>query len=234
MEQVFDKTAEAYDRWYESAEGAGIFREELACVQLVCPERRGRWLEVGVGTGRFAAALGIGEGVDPSQKMLEYAARRGVRTHPAAAEDLPFPQGAFDGVLMALALCFVEDSEQAFAECFRILRHGGVLLLGVVPADSAWGREYARKAAEGHPIYALARFRTLSEIVTLAERAGFVLSDTAGALFWKPGERPTSAPRVQKGVAGGAGFAALRFDKAEDASEADAACTQATILEHGP
>jgi ubiquinone/menaquinone biosynthesis C-methylase UbiE len=222
MNDPFDKIAEVYDRWYDSAEGAAIFREELACLQLVCPERRGRWVEVGIGTGRFASALGIAEGIDPSAKMLEYAARRAARTHLGSAESLPFPDAAFDGALMALTLCFVADADQALRESFRILRPAGVLLLGIVPADSPWGRAYARKAAEGHPVYALAHFHTLPEIVTLAEGAGFVLRETASALFWMPGEPPHQAARIERGVITGAGFAALRFDKLEDVPEADA------------
>ena len=59
---AFDALADRYDRWYENAEGAAALQEELACLRFVCPERRGRWLEVGVGTGRFASALGIVRG----------------------------------------------------------------------------------------------------------------------------------------------------------------------------
>ena len=55
---VFDPIADAYDRWYDAPEGKAIFREELLCLQELCGDGSGRWLEVGVGTGRFAAALG--------------------------------------------------------------------------------------------------------------------------------------------------------------------------------
>ena len=39
---VFDALADLYDGWYDSTEGAAILREELACLRLLCPERRGR------------------------------------------------------------------------------------------------------------------------------------------------------------------------------------------------
>jgi len=55
---TFDAVADRYDRWYESTEGAVIFREESACLRAICPQCRGRWLEVGVGTGRFASEMG--------------------------------------------------------------------------------------------------------------------------------------------------------------------------------
>jgi len=212
LSAAFDTLADRYDRWYDGAEGAAILNEELACLRMVCPERCGRWLEVGVGTGRFASALGIAEGIDPSPKMLERAARRGVRTEAGVAENLAFSDGAFDGVLMVLTLCFVQDAGQALRGCARVLRPSGTLLLGIVPADSAWGELYARKAAEGHPVYSLARFRTVPETVALAESEGFVLRKSASALFWNPGDTPGSEPRIERGAVEGAGFAALRLE----------------------
>ena len=209
---AFDALAHRYDEWYESAEGAAVFREESACLRAVCPQRQGRWLEVGVGTGRFASDLGIAEGIDPSPRMLEYAARRGIRIYLETAESLPFPNGTFDGVLMALALCFVQDAGQALRQCARVLRPSGTLLLAFVPANSAWSKWYGRKAAEGHPIYSLARFRTVPETVTLAESVGFVLRESAGALFWNPGDTPGREPRIERGAVEGAGFLALRFE----------------------
>lgn len=208
----FDALADRYDEWYESAEGLAVLCEESACLKALCPKCHGRWLEVGVGTGRFALEMGIAEGIDPSLKMLEHAARRGVRTHTGAAEHLPFLDGSFDGVLMALALCFVRDSRQALRESARVLRPSGTLLVGIVPADSSWGRLYAQKAAEGHPAYSLASLRTISETVALAEGAGFVLRASASALLWNPGDMPVSEARIERRTDGGAGFAALRFE----------------------
>ena len=209
----FDALADRYDEWYESAEGAAVLREEQACLKAACPERRGRWLEVGVGTGRFASELGIAEGIDPSPKMLERAARRGVRTFTGAAEHLSFPDGVFDGVLMALTLCFVQDARQALRESSRVLCPSGTLLVGIVPAESAWGRLYAQKAVEGHPVYSLAAFRTVSQIVAFAEGAGFVLRESASALFWNPGDTPAGGARIERRADEDAGFVALRFEK---------------------
>jgi len=208
---AFDRLADRYDEWYDSAEGAAIFRDELACFQLLCPERCGRWIEVGVGTGRFASALGIAEGLDPSLKMLERVAQRGVRIQAGRAESLPFSDRTFDGVLMVLTLCFVQDAGQALIECARVLRPSGTLLLGIVPSDSPWGVLYVRKAAERHPFYSLARFRTVPETVELAESGGFVLREVASALFENPRAAPDWKPHVERGAVKGAGFVALRF-----------------------
>jgi len=149
---AFDLIAEEYDRWYEGPEGEAVFAAELQCLRLLLGQAQGEWLEVGVGTGRFAQALGVDTGVDPSPCMLAVASERGIRTVEGTAEELPFSPESFDGVLMALVLCFVTDVERAMGECARVLRIGGRLLAGVVPAGSPWGRAYAQRAAQGHPI----------------------------------------------------------------------------------
>ncbi|MEW5721672.1 MAG: class I SAM-dependent methyltransferase [Thermodesulfobacteriota bacterium] len=183
------------------------------CLRPLFEKRPGRWLEVGVGTGRFAWALGIGEGVDPSPPMLALAASRGLETYEGTAENLPFPKSSFDGVLMALTLCFVANSQKALRECRRVLHPGGCLLLGIVPADSPWGREYITKASQGHPVYARAHFHTAAEVMSLAQDAGFALSEAKSTLFWKPGETPPPEPQIEAGIVSGAGFLGLLFEE---------------------
>ena len=214
MAQAFDQIAGAYDQWYDTPEGRAIFNAELSCLRFLWAKCEGRWLEVGVGSGRFAATLGVAEGIDPSPNMLDIAAGRGIRTHEGQAEDLPFPDGVCDGVLLVLTLCFVADPQRALRECRRILRPEGRLLLGVIPADGPWGKEYEKKKAKGHPVYAQARFRTSSENVALIKSAGFALQNAASTLFWGPGGPPDSEPRVKAGVVSGAGFLGLLCKKA--------------------
>lgn len=213
VSQAFDNVADAYDHWYDTPEGRAIFEAELKCLRLLYERSPGRWLEVGVGTGRFAFALGIADGVDPSPRMLEIAASRGISIHQGTAESLPFPDSSFDGVLMALTLCFVRDANQVLQECLRVLRLSGRLLLGIVPAESDWGQEYIKKASNGHPIYSMARFRTATEIVELVRSAGFTHMDSASAPFWKPGEKAGARPQPKTGIVPGAGFLGLLFEK---------------------
>lgn len=116
-----------------------IFSTELKCLRSLSGRFHGRWLEVGVGTGRFAANLGATEGIDVSPRMLSIAAGRGIKVCEGRAEALPFPDRSFDGILMVLTLCFVAYPMQAIRECRRVLRSEGRLLLGIVPADSPLG-----------------------------------------------------------------------------------------------
>jgi len=58
---IFDRYYKRYDNWYEKNKFA--YLSELKTVRKVLP-RKGKGLEIGVGTGRFAAALGISTGID--------------------------------------------------------------------------------------------------------------------------------------------------------------------------
>ncbi|MBN1857423.1 MAG: methyltransferase domain-containing protein [Dehalococcoidia bacterium] len=211
MTNIFDQIAEKYDRWFDSPEGRAIFRAELACLRLLRHEPADRWLEVGVGTGRFAAALGIAEGVDSSPPMLAFAARRGIQTCTGTAEVLPYPDESFDGVLLVTTLSFVQDPAKAIEECTRVLRPGGTLLAGIIPAESPWGREYARKASEGHHVYSHARFLSVQQLQEFATAAGLCLQESASTLFWPPGSPPPETPVIEAGEVAGAGFVALQF-----------------------
>ena len=89
-------------------------------------------LEVGAGTGRQLPHHPPGARVtatDPDPAALGLAARRSPATRVvvAAAEALPFEDGAFDWVVCALVLCTVRDPVAALAEMRRVLRPEGRL-----------------------------------------------------------------------------------------------------------
>ncbi len=75
----FNELAEAYDSWFDE-EGKLIFATEVRALQSVLASLPEPWLEIGVGSGRFAQVLGIGTGLDPSGKLLEIAKKRGIKT----------------------------------------------------------------------------------------------------------------------------------------------------------
>lgn len=57
---IFDTEAERYDAWFDSPAGRVLFENELAAIRLLWRDEFRPALEVGVGTGRFAQALGVG------------------------------------------------------------------------------------------------------------------------------------------------------------------------------
>jgi ubiquinone/menaquinone biosynthesis C-methylase UbiE len=207
----FDVDADRYDLWFESREGMAIFEIEKNCLRGLLPIDMGLWLEVGVGGGRFASSLGISEGVDPSSRMLVIAARRGVHIVRGIGEDLPYQDATFDGVLMVTTLCFLSDAERTLSECHRVLRLRGSLLVGIVPAESAWGRLYVAKGRERHPLFSEAKFFTCEQVVRICGDAGFVLEQAISCLQTSPGEEPM--PSLEEGINESTGFVAMRFQR---------------------
>lgn len=139
MTSIFDSGAAAYDAWYDSPLGAAAFAEEVVALRPLVSDLRPPLLEVGVGTGRFAQALGVRYGVDPALGALQLAVRRGVHVARGVAEALPFVGAPFGGVVIALTLCFVADPLAALHEARRVLRPDGAIALGVIPAEGIWG-----------------------------------------------------------------------------------------------
>jgi SAM-dependent methyltransferase len=122
----FDRRAATYDelrpadeKWHEVCEA--LIREA---------DLQGRRvLDVGCGTGRFAAAVADRAkvwAVDPSPEMLAVAAARApaVRFKQAPAERLPFKDGWFERAVMWLVVHLV-DWPRAFAELHRVLALDG-------------------------------------------------------------------------------------------------------------
>jgi SAM-dependent methyltransferase len=158
-----------YDDWFERHRAA--YLSELLAVRALTPWS-GRGLEIGVGTGRFAAPLGVAFGIDPAAEMLGYAKGRGIRVARAAAEALPFADAAFDYALIVTTLCFVEDAAAALAEARRVLRPSGALVVGFIDRSSALGRRYLAHQAQD-VFYRGAKLRSAGEVERLLRAAGF-------------------------------------------------------------
>jgi ubiquinone/menaquinone biosynthesis C-methylase UbiE len=97
--------------------------------------RETRVLDVGCGTGNYAAVLTQATGcrmtgVDPSRSMLERAREAAPWESLAqgSAESLPFPDGAFDLVMSTDVIHHVGDREAYFREAARVLRPRGSIV----------------------------------------------------------------------------------------------------------
>lgn len=205
---VFDQHATSYDAWYDTPLGAAIFAEEVATLRPFLSSLPRPWLEIGVGSGRFAEALGIDFGIDPARQPLLLARSRGIAVARGVGEQLPMRDGSIGAVLLVVTLCFVADPAAVLREVRRVLRPGGGLVLGMVFAESPWGRHYRQLAGAGHPYYRHAHFFSRAELVALLAEAGLVSVDTRSALRWGPAEAPSSAG-VFDGDDFKAGFAAI-------------------------
>jgi SAM-dependent methyltransferase len=95
----------------------------------------GTVLDVGAGTGALTGELVRRLGasavaaVDPSEQFVEALRERfpEVSVHRAAAEDLPFADGAFDAALAQLVVHFMSDPVGGIRELGRVTRPGGTV-----------------------------------------------------------------------------------------------------------
>lgn len=165
----FDRHHHRYENWFANHNAA--YCSELLAVQALLP-RVGFGLEIGVGTGRFAAPLGICVGLDPSAAMLEYARARGVRVVQGVAEQLPFATNSFDFALSVATICFLDDVRAMLREARRVIKPDGCLVLGFIDRGSSMGQEYLNQQPD-NVFYREATFFTAEEVEKLLRESGF-------------------------------------------------------------
>jgi SAM-dependent methyltransferase len=166
---VFDTHAREYDRWYDDQRA--IYRQELQLIRKY-GRAAGADLELGVGTGRFAAPLGIRLGLDPSLPMLRMARARGVEAIRGIAETLPFRNQSMGSVLIMTSLCYFDDPLQALREVSRVLAPGGRVIIGFLGRGGKIAERY-RNTREKGTFLAHATFYTPGEVISMLARAGF-------------------------------------------------------------
>jgi hypothetical protein len=147
MKKPFDEYTHHYDLWLDT-KGRGIYLHEVWDLCGLIP--RGRGIEVGVGTGRFAGFLNIKFGVDPSENSLKLAKGRVKNLVCGYAEDL---------------------IPRAFSEIGRVL---------FVPRNTCIGEFYVYKGLGGHRFYKYAKFFTEGEIERIANTEGLLIRGDLG------------------------------------------------------
>jgi SAM-dependent methyltransferase len=134
---MFDVSDTAYDNFM------GRYSRPLAPLfaDFAGIESGNRVLDVGAGTGALTAEL-VRRGADvssadPSPSFAAALRERfpGLDVQEAPAEQLPWPDGAFDASLAQLVVTFMRDAPAGIAEMRRVLRPGGVV------AVCMWDRE---------------------------------------------------------------------------------------------
>ena len=158
-----------YDDWFVRHQAA--YLSELLAVRALLPWQ-GIGLEIGVGTGRFAAPLGVAFGIDPAIPTLDYARERGVSVASGIGEALPFSDAQFGYVLLVTTICFVSNIEATLGEARRLLSPGGCLVVGFIDRESNLGREYLEQQAE-NIFYQNATFYSATEVDALLENTRF-------------------------------------------------------------
>lgn len=175
----FEEHYNQYEQWFEKNRYA--YESELHAVQHFIP-LSGEGVEIGIGSGKFAAPLGIRRGIEPSQAMLSLAEERGLIVYDARAEDLPFENERFDFALMVTTICFVDDAPQSIREIHRILKPDGTVIIGFVDSESPLGKTY-EKHKEKNVFYRDAVFYSTEEVLKLLRENGFGKPEMVQTVF---------------------------------------------------
>jgi phosphatidylethanolamine/phosphatidyl-N-methylethanolamine N-methyltransferase len=148
--------AKAYARWapvYDLVFGA-VFERGRVAATAAAEKIGGHILEVGVGTGISLPDYGRSNrlvGVDISEPMLRKAQERIAEqglSHVDGlavmdAENLAFPDGAFDVVVAQYVITAVPDPEATLNEFARVLKRGGeIVLVNHIGAEAGLRRAF--------------------------------------------------------------------------------------------
>jgi ubiquinone/menaquinone biosynthesis C-methylase UbiE len=128
--------------FYDNMIAPGTLAASLPILDQVSSGTRpgGSVLDVGCGGGQALVSLSHSRpdlqlvGVDPSSALIRRAASRvpagrRIGLVEASALDLPFADNSFDAVVSLFAIKHWPDQHQGLAECVRVIRPGGRLIV---------------------------------------------------------------------------------------------------------
>ncbi len=207
--RVYNDRAKEYDSWFDDSLLFSIEKEAIAAlpVSLQTPS-----LEIGVGPGRFAAALGTPVGIDPAFAPLQIARERSINVCQSVGEALPFKDAIFTTVSLYFTICFVQDPAAVLQEAWRVLQGNGQLVLGFVPATGKWGENLQQKKRNNHPFYEHAHFFTVEGIKTLLLEQNFSVATSVSSLYQNP-EDVSKMEQPKEGMDQHAGFIGILAEK---------------------
>ncbi|ULC58186.1 class I SAM-dependent methyltransferase [Flaviramulus sp. BrNp1-15] len=169
--EVFNKNVEAYEAWYDNY--PEVFQSEVAAIKeqlLKLPEKI-TGIEVGLGTGRFSEALGIKEGIEPSEEMAIKAMKRGIEIMKGVAEKLPYSALHFDFVLF-VTICHLNNIKTALNEAYRVLKPGGSILIAFLDKEQSIAQQYEEKRYRS-TFFQNATYYSVNKVETLLKDAKF-------------------------------------------------------------
>ena len=166
-------------------------------------------LDVGCSSGAFLhAAVKLGfraEGVEPAPKAATTAQAAGLKVYQGLLQEAGYADGQFDAITLFEVIEHLQHPQDLLEECRRILRPGGILLIGTGNTGSwsmaAMGArwEYLHIAKHGGHV----SFFNPGSIASLAQRSGFFVAavHTRGVRFCEKGDYSAPVYRIAK-VAG--------------------------------
>ena len=168
--------------------------------------RQARLLDVGCSSGAFlmtARKLGLeGVGVEPAAEAAATARRAGLNVFTGFLEAVRFPAASFDAATLIEVIEHLRDPRSLLAECRRVLRPGGILLV-TTPNASSWTVHIMGARWGGFSLAAMGghiSFFNPRSIQMIARRTGFELAciETRNVRFFERGQCPAASYRAAK------------------------------------
>lgn len=188
------------------------------------PPEQIRLLDVGCSSGAFLdAAVKLGfqaEGVEPAPKAAATAQAAGLNVRQGLLQEAGYAAGQFDAITLFEVIEHLQQPAELLQECRRILRPGGILLVGTGNAAS-WSMatmgarwEYLSIAKHGGHV----SFFSPESIALLGQRAGFGVAAirTRGVRFCEKGDCAAPIHRIAKLAAEFLNIFAALMDKGHD------------------
>ena len=146
---------EYFDRWAVSYDGGRISKwfqyTQALAISVLRPQVGSRLLDVGCGTGEAVLRLGSivqsGKacGIDISRRMIEQAwskvaedLRAVVEFREGSAENIPYPDQKFDGIICTNSFHHYRNPIGALKEMQRVVKPGGEIIILENAPDLSW------------------------------------------------------------------------------------------------
>jgi 2-polyprenyl-3-methyl-5-hydroxy-6-metoxy-1,4-benzoquinol methylase len=137
---------------------------------------KGRLLDVGCGSGEWLASMQkLGWqvlGVDFDENAVKIARQEGLEVRTGSLEEQGFPDGSFDAVTLSHVIEHVPDPARTLAECARILKPAGKLVL-LTPNAASLGHRLFKKHWRGLEPPRHLHIFSIESLPSMLEVAGF-------------------------------------------------------------
>lgn len=181
-------------------------------------------LDVGCSSGAFLeAAVKLGfhaEGVEPAKEAAATAQAAGLKVCHGLMHEAAYKDGQFDAITLFEVIEHLKEPADLLRECHRILRPGGILLIGTGNAASwtfaAEGARWEYLSIAGHGGHV--SFYNPRSLSALAQRSGFSVAAvcTRGVRFCEKSDCSKPVYRLAKIAGESLNFLAAALDKGHD------------------